>query len=69
MFSTRALLVRSQLRPRDICGSRSGYGVGFLRVFELPLAIIIPQTAPHSLLLLSWTLQSLDTDSLVRLST
>jgi hypothetical protein len=45
------------------CGRQSGTGTGFLRVLRFPLPILIPPTAPDSLIILS---SSLDTASLVK---
>jgi hypothetical protein len=33
---------------RDLLGGQYGTGVGFLRVLQFPLPILIPPTAPHS---------------------
>jgi hypothetical protein len=45
---------RPGLDPRScgICGAQSGTGAGFLRVFRFPLPILIPPTAPYSLIIL-----------------
>jgi hypothetical protein len=45
-----AARVRSQVRLCGMCGAKSGAGAGFLRVLRFPLPILIPPTAPHSLL-------------------
>jgi hypothetical protein len=42
---------------------QSGTRTGFLRVLRLPLPILIPQTAPYSLLTLSWTLYTYSDDT------
>jgi hypothetical protein len=40
--------------------------MGFLRIFQFPLPILIPPTVPYSLITISTTLHSLDTDSVVK---
>jgi hypothetical protein len=47
-LSTAAARVRSQVRPRGICGGQSGAGAGYLRALRFPLPILIPLTTPHS---------------------
>jgi hypothetical protein len=46
--SRRFPTAAAQVRPPGICGGQSGIGADFLRVFRVPLPIIIPPTAPHS---------------------
>jgi hypothetical protein len=55
--------VWSQIRSRGICGGPSGTGPSFLQVLRFLLSILVPPTAPHSLIILSSTLYSLSTDS------
>jgi hypothetical protein len=55
-LSTVAARVRSQVRSSGICGGQSGSRAGFLRVLRFPLPILIPSIAPHSLIILPWTL-------------
>jgi hypothetical protein len=62
----QAVPVKSQVRSCEICGGQKGTGVGFLRILRFPLPILIPPTAPHSLIILSSTLYSLDTESTVK---
>jgi hypothetical protein len=45
---------RSQLRSSDICGGQSGTGAGTLRVFRLPLPILIPPNVPYSPIIRVW---------------
>jgi hypothetical protein len=61
-----ATTIRSDIRPCAICGGRKGNGTGFLPVLRLRLPLIIQPAAPHSLLILSLTLYSHDTDSVVK---
>jgi hypothetical protein len=56
---TMAAWVQSQVRSCRICGGQSGIGAGFLWVLWFLLPILIPPTAPHSLIILSLTLFSL----------
>jgi hypothetical protein len=63
---TTAARVRSQIRSCEICGGQSGSGTCFLRVFRFPLPIFIPPTFQYSLIILSSTLYSPDTDSVVK---
>jgi hypothetical protein len=46
-----AALVRSQVWSCGYCGGQSGTGTGFLRVFQLPLQILIPLNVSHSSLI------------------
>jgi hypothetical protein len=66
---TAAVWVRSQVRSCEISGGQSGTEVGFLRVLRFPLPIIIPPTIPLSVIILSPTLYSLDTDRVVKQQT
>jgi hypothetical protein len=61
-----AARVLYQVRPCAICGGQGGTGVGFLRVFGFLVPILIPPTARHSLIILSPTPYSLNTDSAVK---
>jgi hypothetical protein len=45
---TAVARVRAQIRSCEDCGGQSGIGVGFLRVLQFLLPILIPPTAPHS---------------------
>jgi hypothetical protein len=45
---------------------RMALGADFLRVFRFPLSILIRPTTPHSLIITSPTLCSLDTNSAVK---
>jgi hypothetical protein len=55
--------VRSKNRSCGICGGQRSSGVGFLGVLQSPLSILIPPTAPYSLLNLSSKLYILITDN------
>jgi hypothetical protein len=57
--------VHSQVRSSGINSGRYGTGEGCLRVLWFFLPILIPQTAPHSLIILSPMLCRLATDSIV----
>jgi hypothetical protein len=46
---TAAAQVRTQVRPRGICGGQSSIEACFLGVLRFPLPIFIPLTTPHSL--------------------
>jgi hypothetical protein len=64
---TAAVWVRSHVRSCEISGGQSGTEVGFLRVLRFPLPILIPPTIiPFSVIILSPTLYSLDTDRAVK---
>jgi hypothetical protein len=52
-FRTVTATVRSQVRSSRIYGGQSDTGADFLRVFKLPLQILIQPTAPHSSTILS----------------
>jgi hypothetical protein len=43
-----AARIQYQIRLCGICGGQSGTGAGYPRVFQFPLPILIPPTAPHS---------------------
>jgi hypothetical protein len=43
---TAAARVRTRIRTCGICGGQSDTGVGFLRILQFPLPIIIPPIAP-----------------------
>jgi hypothetical protein len=58
--------VQSYVRSWAICGGQSGTGAGVLQVFHFLLPILIPPTAPYSLVILSSTLHSLDNDSAIK---
>jgi hypothetical protein len=58
-----------QVTPCMLCGRLSGTSAGFLQALWFPLPILIPPTAPHSLLDLSLTLYSLYTDSITKYQT
>jgi hypothetical protein len=53
------------IRACGICGERNGTGAGFLRLFRLPLPILIPSTALYSLIIPLSTLYSLYTHSIL----
>jgi hypothetical protein len=55
-LSTAAARIRTQVRSCGICGGQNGTRGGFLQVFRFPLSILIPSTAPYSLIILSSTL-------------
>jgi hypothetical protein len=63
---TAAASVQSHARACGICGTQNDTGAGFLRVLRNPLPILIPPTAPHSLIILTSTLRSLDVDGVVK---
>jgi hypothetical protein len=46
--STAVAEFHAQVRSCGIYGGQNGTGAGFLRVFQFPLPILIPPTAPHS---------------------
>jgi hypothetical protein len=54
------------LRSGGICGGQNATGAGFMRVLPFPLPILIPPTAPHSLIILLSTLFGFDTYSIVK---
>jgi hypothetical protein len=56
--------VRYQVRLCGICGGESSTGLGPLRVLRFPLPLLIPPTAPCSLI--TPPSNSLDTDSVVK---
>jgi hypothetical protein len=66
---TAAARVRSQVRSCECCGGQSGTMAVFLQVLPFLLPILIPPTAPYSLIFLSSTLCSLDTDSVFKQQT
>jgi hypothetical protein len=49
-----------------ICNGRSSSRAGFIRVLRCPLLIFIPLPAPHSLINVSQTLYTLNTDRVVK---
>jgi hypothetical protein len=49
--TTWAARIRSHVRSCEIYGGHSGTGTGFLRVHRFPLPILIPPTAPCSLII------------------
>jgi hypothetical protein len=65
-LSTTAAHVQCQVRSCGIRDGRSGTEEGFFCVPQFPLPILIPLIAPHSLIILSQTLYSVDTDSVVK---
>jgi hypothetical protein len=62
---TEASYLGVLVRSRGICSAHTATGVGFLGGLTFPLPILIPLTAPHSLIILSSTQYSLGTDSTV----
>jgi hypothetical protein len=65
-LSTATARVRSQVRLSGICDGQSGTGDVFLRVLPFPLTILIPPTAPQSLIILSLMLFNLHFDSVAK---
>jgi hypothetical protein len=53
-------------RSCGICGGQNGTEAGFLQELLFALPIIIPPAAPYSLIILSPTLYSLDTEGVVK---
>jgi hypothetical protein len=53
-------------RSSGFCGGQSDTWVGFLRVLRLPLLLLVPPTAPHSLITSHAKLHRLDSDSVVK---
>jgi hypothetical protein len=51
---TAAARVLAQVRSCGICCRQSGTGVGFLRVLQFPLPILISPTTPHSSTIRGW---------------
>jgi hypothetical protein len=51
-WSTPATRVLSHVRSYEIYVGRSGIGAGSLRIARFPLPIVIPPSAPHSLIFL-----------------
>jgi hypothetical protein len=49
---TTSAWIRSLLKLYRVCGGRSRSKVGFLRVLRIPLPILIPPTAPYSVIIL-----------------
>jgi hypothetical protein len=45
---------------------QAGTGASFLLAFPFPLPILIPPTVPYSLMILSSTMYSLDSDSIFK---
>lgn len=64
---TTAAWIPFQVGPCGIYGGQRSIGVGFLQGLQFSLAIIIPPTAPRSIIILSSILYSYnpDTDSIV----
>jgi hypothetical protein len=54
--------VQYRVRSCGICGEQSGIGAGFHPVLRFPLPVLIPLTAPHSVIILSLMLHSLITN-------
>jgi hypothetical protein len=67
-FPTAVARIRSEFKSYGICGKQRESGAGFLRLFRflLLIFIVIPQTAPYSLIILSSTLYNLVTDSVIK---
>jgi hypothetical protein len=63
---TAATHVRSQVTFCGIYVRQSGTKVGFLLELQFPLPILSIPTAPHSLIISSSTLYSVDADSVVQ---
>jgi hypothetical protein len=53
-FPTAVARLRSQVRPGEIRGRRSGIGADFLRVLRFPLPVLIPPNAPYSSIIWCW---------------
>jgi hypothetical protein len=63
---TAVARARSLVGSCKIVGLLSVAEADLLRPLRFPLPVVIPPTAPYSLILLSWTLCSLDADSVVK---
>jgi hypothetical protein len=55
-----------QVTSCGIYGVQNDIGASFLQVLRFPLRILIPPTAPHSLIILPSTLYNLHTESVVQ---
>jgi hypothetical protein len=65
-LSTSSARVQSADKSHEICNRQSGIEVDFLQILIFPLPILIPPTAPYSVITLSPTLYILDTKSVVK---
>jgi hypothetical protein len=68
-WSRNQKATRSQVTSCGICGGQSRSGSGCIWGLWFPLPILIPQTVPFPLIILSSTICSHDTDSVVKLAT
>jgi hypothetical protein len=58
--------ILSKVKSCWIYGGQSCTEAGYLRILRFPLPVLLPPAAPHSLIILSSTLYSLDTVSVVK---